>query len=252
MKKIFKGMLVAVLMLSCSASMVSAEAPSSVSKAELKETLHKVKSLVIEGKISEAAQLKEVKELQDPANDTLVKSLDIYNPALVEEKLKELTLVGNEKKVIEFEDGSFIVASQTNVPRLKKGSESVTPFADHEGSSGQTFTTTGSYELWGVYKAADYRLVTDYTIYSGSSTITNTTTAGTSAVFPSSFTSQSSKVVTNNARTTKSQGEYTLLTGVAIGGNQIGSSRTNTLSTTITINWAGNGTINFTTSTSYQ
>lgn len=104
-------------------------------------------------------------------------------------------------EIIEFEDGSFIIATQNTVPRVRKGNDSViTPL--NEGGIGSTYASTASYELWGAYKAAEYRLVTDFTIYSGSNTITNTTTAGTSAIFPSSFTSQSSKIVTNNARTT--------------------------------------------------
>lgn len=250
MKKIFKGMLVAVLMLSVAAPAVSAES-TSLSQTELQNTLHKVKSLVAAGKISEATQLPEVKKLQDPANDALVKSLDIYNPELVEEKLNEISLVDNDRKIIEFEDGSFIIATQKTVPRVKKGNDSViTPL--NEGGIGSTYASTASYELWGAYKAAEYRLVTDFTIYSGSNTITNTTTAGTSAIFPSSFTSQSSKVVTNNARTTKSQAEYVLLTGVSIGGQPIGYSRTNTLSTTITINYANNGVINFSVNNTYN
>lgn len=71
----------------------------------------------------------------------------------------------NDNQVQLIYDGFFVGGSHLE----KKDQDEVDPYNPEK------------LKLYGVYKAAEYRLVTDFTIYSGSNTITNITTAATSA-----------------------------------------------------------------------
>lgn len=112
----------------------------------------------------------------------------------------------------------------------------------YTGRFGQEFTNDAQFNIYGLYKIHEMHLVTKYKIYSTTAEITSTSTAGTTSYFPGGFPSQEASILSNNARTVSSRG--TLVTTVGAGVEL--SSRTWNFTTTITIQYAGDGTITFT------
>ncbi|WP_270167170.1 hypothetical protein [Paenibacillus sp. SYP-B4298] len=179
-----------------------------------------------------------------------VNDLDANN----EEQQEKTTFVNNSKIYHVYEDGSFsVITNTTNAPTAPPVNNQIqartitqdTGEQWYTATIGQSFTNDARHDIWGVYKVGEMHLVTTYTINSTAANITNTSTAGTSSFFPGSFGSTSSAVVTNNARTVMSKGEYQFNTTCPVGWGNCGTTNYE-INTIIDVKYAGGGTITFT------
>lgn len=240
MKKTIRVLSMLLMLAVLSVSMMSGEtfAKEKINKSDYKQLMITVKEMVKEGNGEQVGELKEVKQImksfeKNPqAAEEFYNSLDVFNDSLVYDKLKDVEIGANERKIIDFEDGSFIVLQSTteeipkeisNEEEALVGISSVGPGTTyHTTTPGSSLHTDFEFQIWGVYKAAEYHLNTWYTVNYTNIDITDTDVAGTYAVFPSSITSATSTIVTDLSTSVKSKGNYTLVNGIVIGGQPIG------------------------------
>ncbi|GFN33974.1 hypothetical protein [Paenibacillus xylaniclasticus] len=254
--KVLKFFLSLILMFTLfgSVAMASPASPASNIKSKHKSLMLKVRTLVEKGLNEEAMRLPEVRQLKaefsmnKQQESDFIKSLDANNPRLVKEKMKNIKVNSNERKVIPFDDGSFIVLEN----KTEKVTDQVQALDTFNTTIGKEWTTNAKYEIWGMYLAAEYHLISVYNVYSGHTEIKTTAVTGTKAYFPTTVSSATSQIVTNNSRTNVTRGDYTQIDGVSIGGQTIGFTHFYSLTTTITVNYAGNGNINFSVSSTWS
>lgn len=122
-------------------------------------------------------------------------TMDVKNPNIYQPKLDQLKLKADEKQIVQFDDGSLVVASVT--PSVEPKSIVA------EGSySGYNSSYNYHFELWGIYKAADLNLTTYYNIgYQYSSVTARDVTTTYSTIYPTTMNSATGVIV-------KSSGGY--------------------------------------------
>lgn len=201
-----------------------------------------IKEAVINGYTDEEiVKLQEVTKFkadytEEEINDFLVDN--IYDKESEESRRQELEKVGgielseDDKEVIEFDDGTFMVLSN----QLEyEDATLITPFATGTYNAGYGLINTNKKEFWGIYLAARAELKTFFTLHKDKVNITSVTRGNSTANFPTTLQVHSTKAVTNNAKSVKSQGSYTRVNGVVIGSQPIGSTHSFDLDTTIKI-----------------
>lgn len=223
------------------------EAVKEVQQNDYKVMMKAIKNAVEQGLEDEVEDLPEVIEFKEKYPEEViaefVKTTDafLYGANTVEsDELKGVEVGQNEMKIVEFEDGSFVVLSDTTIQQPSTR-------ADHSGTAGESWTTDYKEEWWGIYKAMEAHLITKYTVYKDKITINDTDHAGTFANFPTTVDQISTAVVTNNSKTVQSKGSYRKTNGVVIGGQPIGTVVYHTLRTTIKITSVSGSTVKFTT-----
>lgn len=258
--KVFKIMIVAMLLLlSIPTLTTSAAKAEKFDKQEYRELFAKVKELVKQGRETDVEKLPEVISLKQKLLNSpelyisYMSSLDANNEKLFKEKTKDITLGKNDEKIVEFDDGSFVVLKTSTVkdliqPVLTNLSRAIRK--SYTGSFGSNWTTDQTKEIWGVYKAAELHLVTKYTVNQSSIRINSAGTGGTYAIFPTSITSAQSSIINNNASYVSSQGNYTQVDGISIGGQTVGVTHYWTLVTNISIISSTSSTVTFNVTTS--
>ncbi|RDW20068.1 hypothetical protein CWR48_04915 [Oceanobacillus arenosus] len=96
-------------------------------------------------------------------------------------------------------------------------------------------STTNKVGFWGIYLAARAVLITKFTVYPTTITITDTDNAGSKAYAPTSLTLNGTSIVKNKAKSVESKGNFRKTNGVVIGGMPIGFTHDFTLRTKIQI-----------------
>lgn len=222
-----------------------------VNQEEYKEMMTAVKEKVIDGKENEVENLPEVVEFKEKytenAINNFVANTEAYKNAIDEEVIsdelkKELEVETNEEKVVEFEDGSFVVISDTTEEEFVP-----VPLANHTGTAGKSYKTDYKQQWWGVYLAMEAHLITRYTVYKDKIKIYDTDHAGTKAIFPTTVDAITTSIVRNNQKSVQSKGSYRKTNGVVIGSQPIGYVTYHTLRTTIAISSVSGSTVKFTT-----
>ncbi|AQX54142.1 hypothetical protein [Priestia flexa] len=112
----------------------------------------------------------------------------------------------DEEKIVEFEDGSFVVVSDTTEEEATPQDGMITTFASKTGTSGKSYKTDYKRQWWGFYLAMEAHLITRYTVYKDKIHIYDTDHAGTKAISPTVVDSISTSVVKNNQKTVQSKG----------------------------------------------
>ncbi len=219
---------------------------------DYKELMGLIKEKVLDGwSEDQIGELPEVIEFQskyteDEVYQYLNTKVSAFNYNLVEDELENLDLGLNDREIVEFDDGSFVVAETATVS--EDNSNSVSTFASHSGKPGSKWKTSYKVDFWGVYLAARAKINTSYTVNKGSIKITDVTKAGTKANAPTTIVVDSLKKVINNKKTVKSRGSFTKVNGIVIGGQPIGFSDSFDLTTTLKITSATNSKVKWTSS----
>ncbi|WP_243292171.1 hypothetical protein [Bacillus sp. FJAT-47783] len=277
MRNLLKGFEIAIVMVflltlinplqSVSAATETEPALPATMENDYRDMMKVVKENVMAGKSDqEVAKLPEAIEFQEKytpeqINHYLTTKVKGFQPGNSDKVDKTIKVGKNDKEIIEYEDGSFSVVESVTKPVATpaaavsdKYTENslVTPLASHSGSPGTSYKTTYTKEFWGIYLAARAVLITKYTVYTSKIDIYDTDDAGSKGIFPTTLTLRGTSIVTDNAMTVQSKGNYTKVNGVVIGGQPIGFSHAFTLRTKIYITSATSTTVKFTTSSWYE
>ncbi|WP_110112042.1 hypothetical protein [Bacillus sp. CGMCC 1.16541] len=229
-----------------------------INKEEYKAMMEAVKDKVKQGKEDEVENLPEVIDFKEKYTENeineFVKTTDAFKSAFDQEiasneiKSEDLEIGMNEEKIVEFEDGSFVVISDTTEEELKPVKDGmISTMATHTGTAGKNYKTDYKQQWWGVYLAMEAHLITRYTVYKDKITIYDTDHAGTKAIFPTTVDAITTSVVSNNKKSVQSKGNYRKTNGVVIGSQPIGYVTYHTLRTTISISSVSGSTVKFTT-----
>jgi hypothetical protein len=136
--------------------------------------------------------------------------LDAKNPTKYQPILDSIVLRENEKRVISFDDGSFLVLQSKTNPKTTVISDTVSTMATE-----LPLSHTHKVEVWGIYKAAELLLTTDYMADINAYYVYGTdVNVSYSAWYPTSVTSASaswiSKSAYNSSQVMKSKGFFAL------------------------------------------
>lgn len=160
------------------------EAAKEVQQNDYKVMMKAIKNAVEQGLEDEVENLPEVIAFKEKYPEEVIaefaKTTDAYLygvNTLESDVLKGVEVGQNEMKIVEFEDGSFVVLRDTTT-------QQPSAMADHTATAGENWTTDYKEEWWGVYKAMAAHLITKYTVYKDKITINDTDHAGTYANFP--------------------------------------------------------------------
>ncbi|MEI2467812.1 hypothetical protein, partial [Niallia taxi] len=244
------------------------ELPPVTMEKDYREMMNIIKKNVIAGQSEkEIANIPEVIEFQKKYTSEQINlylnnkieafksnNLDIKKNKLDSTIASSVIEVGkNEKQIIEYPDGSFSVFE--NVTELDNNTDVnpiIMPMASHSGKPGTKYTTTNTKEFWGFYLAARAVLITKYTVNKSSIKINDTDDAGSKSILPTTLTLRGTSIVTNNAKSVESKGNFMRTNGVVIGGQAIGFSSNFTLRTKIKITSSSSSKVNFTTTSTYE
>ncbi|MEC1178776.1 hypothetical protein P9B03_09805 [Metasolibacillus meyeri] len=233
-----------------------------VNPVEYKEMMDIVKREVLKGveeneleKIPEVQEFKntykEEKIFEFVGNTEAYKMLNSKNDI---ELNSQNNILGYQKQLIEFEDGSFAIleSKTTEVSDLNSAFNlGVTPFSGtgteyFNTKAGKSFTNDFSYSYWGLWKVAELHLITNFTIENSNKVkITSTDHAGTKAYTPSTVDNVSTSIIINNGLDAQSRGSYRKTNGVVIDGFPIGATRYISFNTLIRIHATSGSDIYF-------
>lgn len=253
MKKLLKVLTVASLLLLLNGGNVFAaenEEHNEVNKEEYKEMMTVVKEKVEDNKENEIKGLPEVIDFKEKYTEEqineFVQNTDAVKNSFVQNSNPEIDLEveKNEEKIVEFDDGSFVVVKDTTEPVISL-TNGIMPYST--GTAGKSYKTNYEQQWWGIYLAMEAHLITYYTLNKTSINIYDTDHAGTKAIFPTTVDNVKTSIVTNKAKTVKSKGNFRKINGVAIGGQAIGFTSYHTLRTTIAISSVSGSTVKYTT-----
>lgn len=160
--------------------------------------------------------------------------LDAKNPAKYQPVLDSIVLHLNEKRVIPFEDGSFLILQSKTQPNTTVPSGTISTMTVGEIAQSHTY----NFQIWGIYKAADLNLITDYmSDINGYYVYGTDVNVAYSAYYPTSVTSATaswiSKSAYNSSQTMKSKGFFALRDTLT-GSTTFSRDYTYTLYTSIT------------------
>lgn len=215
-------------------------------EADYKKVTDEVKEQILLGNNEELNDLPVVEEFKElyseKETNTFLETTKAFK-AFSKNDLKDIQVGKNEKKIIEFDDGSFITLSDTTVPVSH-----ISTFSNnHSGNSGTAWKTDYKEEWWGIYKTVEAHLVTRYTVYKDKITITDVEKTGTKTGVGFTLTNEKYEPVKNNAKSVQSKYSFTKVAGIAIDGFPVGWSEAFTLRTNIMITSVNGNTVNFTT-----
>jgi|GEM_PF-5226207 len=212
-------------------------------EADYKKITAEAKEQILIGNSEEISDLPVVEEFKELYSEeeinAFLETTEAFK-AFSKNELKDIQVGTNEQKVIEFDDGSFIVLSDTTVPELQ-----INLFADHSGDIGDSWKTDYKEEWWGIYKTVEAHLVTRYTVYKDKITINDVDKTGTKTGVGFSLTNESFGPVKNNAKSVQSKYSFTKVAGIAIDGFPIGWSQAFTMRTDISITSVSGNTVKF-------
>ncbi|GIP57033.1 hypothetical protein MKX50_08225 [Paenibacillus sp. FSL W8-0186] len=259
---------VAILSLSLvlSSSIFASPSPrAQINEEEIRILHEQTYDLVMQGKedlVDSQPLVKKYKEIFEQNPELYVEylsTLDIYNSIELNKQVTDessFTYTAKGNRVIKMPDGSFIVEHQSLKnnegieikPETNTGG-GVSLFAvlqdtgwqSYSASTGHNFTNDARHDFWGVWKTQELHLVTKGKVQNTYIEITSTSTVGTSAWFPGKVASQSSSIVTNNARNVESTGDYNI-TGVI---QEITYSKQIKITTKIRLDSASGGNVSY-------
>ena len=249
MKKIIVSFLMLVSFSFISHNTLAAELTGNI-EVDYKKMTNEVKEQISLGNSEEINDLPVVEEFKklysEKETNEFLETTEAFE-AFSKNNLKDIQVGKNEKKVIEFDDGSFIVLSDTTVPVISNSDVILAKSNDHSGSVGESWKTDYKEEWWGIYKTVEAHLVTRYTVYKDKITITDVDKTGTKTGVGFSLTNEKYEPVKNNAKSVQSKYSFTKVTGIAIDGFPIGWTESFTMRTDIKIKSVSGNTVKFTT-----
>lgn len=216
---------------------------------DYKELMSVIKSKVLDGwSEEEIGKLPIVSDFKNKYSEEQIarflnSKVEVYNQDKVEKKLSETKIHSNGNQLIEFEDGSFIYI-KGSIKKLNQDNSEPVAIEDNvalpaskmystQGKSGDKFSVNNTVEFWGIYLAARAVLNTDFTIYTNKITVNRAHTGGSKGIYPTTLQIHGTNISSNNTKTPSTDGSFTKVNGVVIGGQPIGFSHTFTLITDI-------------------
>lgn len=244
MKKVIVSFIALLGFLFISNNTLAAELTGSIEE-DYKKMTNLVKEQISIGNdeiVNELPIVEEFKKLYSEEEiNTFLASTEAFN-AFSKKGIKGIQVSKNEQKIIEYDDGSFIVVSDTTEPQ-----NTFSTFANHSGTAGESFKTDYKEEWWGIYKTVEAHLVTHYTVYKDKIKIDDVDKTGTKTGIGFSLTNEKFEPVKNNAKAVQSKYSFTKVAGIAIDGFPIGWSQSFTMRTDIKITSVSGNTVKFST-----
>lgn len=192
-------------------------------KQELKTNSKKIQEQALnDNKVklySSNTEIEEIKEKYPKVIERLTSELDALNPEKAKEKLENVTLTNNDQKVIEFDDGSFIVLTQEVEEKTSPESSALAAETIYK-------PVTYKKEVWGLYKAAELHLISNFYYNKSTASVTTTSTAQW-ANYPTSIISKEAKITNKSGSFAATRGEFMLRD--SIGGGDLPVSREYTI-----------------------
>ncbi|NME98338.1 hypothetical protein [Aneurinibacillus aneurinilyticus] len=192
-------------------------------KQELKTNSKKIQEQALNNNkvklYSSNAEIEEIKEKYPNVIERFTWELDALNPEKAKEKLENVTLTNNDQKVVEFDDGSFIILTQEVGEKTSSENFAVAAETVYK-------PITYKKEIWGVYKAAELHLISNFYYNKSIATVTTTSTAQW-AYYPTSIVSKEAKITNQSGSFAATRGEFMLRD--SIGGGDLPISREYTI-----------------------